>query len=260
MDALRQMLAARKAHAGLARSWRWKTAPQAQSEYRSYRAVHPFDERLHVDTSGLIYDLPTGSEHDGCNYGYFAVAPSIFKRCLERLPVDCRRFRFIDLGSGKGRALLLAAEYPFRQVIGVELCPRLHRIAQRNIRRIAKHSAAWGSSHAFAPAASVQADAADFPLPSGPLIVYMWNSFGQPVMRKVLENLRASYAAEPREIFIVYMHPELEEMLDREAWLTRLWSMEIEMSEEDYAAWAFPARFEHCAVYHAGKPETRIVY
>ena len=83
-----------------------------QGEYRSYRAVHPFDERFGVDTSGLVYELPSGHPHDPYNNGYFAVAPSVFHSVMQalrdRLALDYRRFSFVDMGSGKGRALLLA--------------------------------------------------------------------------------------------------------------------------------------------------------
>src|SRR6202167_479265 len=66
-----------------------------QSEYRSYRAVHPFDERFGVDTSGLIYELASGHRHDAYNNGYFAVAPSVFHAVMqamrERLHLDFER-------------------------------------------------------------------------------------------------------------------------------------------------------------------------
>src|ERR1700759_738904 len=79
-----------------------------QGEYRSYRAVHPFDERFGVDTSGLVYELSSGPPHDPYNNGYFAVAPSVFHSVMQalrdRLGLDYRRFCFLDLGSGKGRA------------------------------------------------------------------------------------------------------------------------------------------------------------
>jgi SAM-dependent methyltransferase len=225
------------------RAWsRWKRPRMEQSEYRTYRAVHPFDERFGVETSGLIYDLPTGSQHDACNHGYFAVAPSIFRESLERLKLDYQRFRFVDLGSGKGRALLLASDYSFREVIGVELSPQLHRIASRNISRYLRSGTA-------SPLVSVRADAAEFSWPSGPLVIYMWNAFAEPVMERVLNNLRMAVREEPREIYLVYVHPELEDMFDRQPWLERLWFAEIEMDEEDYSAWAFPTRTEFCAVY-----------
>src|SRR3984957_17090364 len=111
----------------------------------SFRAVHPFDERFGVETSGLIYELPSGHQHDLHNNGYFAVAPSVFhsimRAMLEQLHLDFQRFRFVDLGSGKGRALLLASDYPFREIIGVELSPELDQIARANI---AHYAAATG--------------------------------------------------------------------------------------------------------------------
>jgi SAM-dependent methyltransferase len=222
-----------------------------QSKYRSYLASHPFDERFGVETSGLIYELHSGHQHDMYNNGYFAVAPSVFdavmERMRERLHVDYRRFSFVDIGSGKGRALLLASSYPFREIIGVELSPELERVARTNIAR-------YTGPRPQAPITSIQGDAADFEWPPGPLVVYLWNSFTEPVMERVFCNLEASLAHSPRELYMVYIHPELESLLSRLPWLVRLWQDEIAISEEDYAAWPFPNREEICAVY-CGLPD-----
>jgi SAM-dependent methyltransferase len=223
-----------------------------QGNYRSYRAVHPFDERFGVDTSGLIYELPSGHQHDIHNNGYFAVAPSVFhavmRTMLEQLHLDYQRFCFVDVGSGKGRALLLASDYPFREIIGVELSPELDRVARANIARYAE---AMGAGLDRTPVTCMQGDATEFPWPSGPLVVYMWNAFTGPVMERVFHNLEASLAKQPRELYVVYIHPELESMLASFPWLIRLWRDEVAMSEEDYAAWAFPTRAEMCAIYQA---------
>lgn len=223
-----------------------------QGLYRSFRAVHPFDERFGVETSGLIYELPSGHRHDLYNNGYFAVAPSVFHGIMgtmqERLQLDYRRFGFVDLGSGKGRALLLACDYPFREIIGVELSPELDRIARSNI---ARYALAKDDLPAHTPVISIQGDATDFSWPPGPLIVYMWNAFTRPVMERVFRNLERALKEEPRELYLVYIHPELESTLARLPWLTRLWRDEFAMSEEDYEAWAFPTRAEVCAIYRA---------
>jgi SAM-dependent methyltransferase len=219
-----------------------------QGEYRSYRAVHPFDERFGVDTSGLVYELPSGHPHDLYNNGYFAVAPSVFHSIMQtlrdRLALDYRRFSFVDVGSGKGRALLLAMDYPFREILGVELSPELDRIARTNVARYT------GGRHRV-PVSSIRGDAAEFQWPPVPLIIYMWNSFTGPVMERVFHNLKASLAQLPRELYLVYIHPELESMLDGLPWLNRLWRDEFAMNEQDYAAWAFPNHEEMCAVYRA---------
>ena len=77
-----------------------------QGEYRSYRAVHPFDERFGVDTSGLVYELPSGHQHDPYNNGYFAVAPSVFHSVMQtlrdRLALDYRAIQLRGRGIGQG--------------------------------------------------------------------------------------------------------------------------------------------------------------
>jgi SAM-dependent methyltransferase len=216
----------------------------AWGEYRSYLAVHPFDRRFGVDTSGLFYDLPTGHGHDRCNNGYFAVAPSVFHQTMERLSLDLPRFTFVDLGSGKGRALLLALDHGFREVIGVEISPRLERIARENIAR-------YRPPREAPPVRSILADAADFDWPPSPLVIYTWNAFTEPVMRRVLENLRASLASRPREAYLVYIHPELDAALEGELWLKKVWEGGVAMNDEDFSAWAFPDRTEICAIYRA---------
>jgi SAM-dependent methyltransferase len=220
--------------------------------YRSFRAVHPFDERFGVETSGLIYELPSGHQHDLHNNGYFAVAPSVFhaimRAMLEQLHLDFQRFRFVDLGSGKGRALLLASDYPFREIIGVELSPELDRVARSNI---ARYSGVKSNLLPQPPVITMQGDVTDFAWPPGPLIVYMWNAFTRPVMERVFRNLESSLKQEPRELYLVYVHPEVESMLAELPWLVRLWREEFAMNDEDYEAWAFPTRAEVCAVYRA---------
>ena len=90
--------------------------------------IHPFDEQHGTDTSGLFWgeELPTGGRNDTWITGYYAIAPSIFHRAMRGLPEDLRGYTFVDLGSGKGRALLLATHYGFAEILGLEIAPRLH--------------------------------------------------------------------------------------------------------------------------------------
>jgi predicted O-methyltransferase YrrM len=63
------------------------------------------------------------------------IEPDRFKRVLESFDRALEGLTFIDFGSGKGRALWMASEYPFRQLIALEFSPELHRIAEANITR-----------------------------------------------------------------------------------------------------------------------------
>jgi SAM-dependent methyltransferase len=223
-----------------------RPAAKSVDSPKKYAAVHPFDEQFGVETSGLLFaeDLLTGNRRDLYNAGYFGVAPSAFRQILERLQLDFERYTFIDLGSGKGRALLLASEYPFRAIDGVELSPMLHSIAVANI-------ASYRGAQRCRDLRAVQGDATDFTFPAGPLVVYLWNPFEAEVFTRVLANLEAALAQEPRETFIVYVQPDLESLLQASPCWRKVWRDEIPLSDEDYAAHAFPPRVEACCVYRS---------
>ena len=222
--------------------------PLEQGLYRSYRAVHPFDERFGVDTSGLVYEPTSGHPHDAYNNGYFAVAPSVFHLVMgaleKRLHLDFRRFRFVDVGSGKGRAMLLASDYPFQEVIGVELSAALERVARANV-------AKYPASRYHTPITSVHGDAAEFRWPAGPLIVYMWNAFTQPVMDAVLKNLDASLAEEPPRV-VPGLHPS---GAGDDAFGGALAGAAVARGVHDerrrLCGMGFPERHELCSVYWA---------
>ena len=67
---------------------------------------------------------------------YQAVLPNRLHARLRQVPADLSEFTFIDFGAGMGRALLIASDYPFRSIIGVELLPSLADIAEQNLRKV----------------------------------------------------------------------------------------------------------------------------
>jgi len=96
--------------------------------------LHPFDLRYGVDTSGLIGggELRSGHKNDVFNTAYYGMAPSRFRQVMADWLSDgshgaISEYSFIDLGCGKGRAVMMASEFPFRQVIGVERSAREDR-------------------------------------------------------------------------------------------------------------------------------------
>lgn len=198
---------------------------------------HPFDEELGVRTSGLVAGrhLKSGHLHDRHATAYYAVAPSVFHALLRRW----RRSRpgwalqevsFIDVGAGMGRAVLLAAELPFRRVVGVELNPTLTRIAQRNM-------AVWrASERALAPMKMICGDAVDFPLPAWPCLAFMFNPFGAPVMRRLLAAWSKTMAGHPAQLDILYVNNEQERVLELQAGFARLFLGQIRRSRADAIA------------------------
>lgn len=210
--------------------------------------MHPFDTEFGTDTSGLIWGehLPTGHPHDAWNTAYYGIAPSAFRQALELLhernSLTWPRFTFIDLGSGKGRAVLLAAQYRFARVLGVELAPQLHATAVANLTRIST----------VAQAEFLQADAADFPWQQtlrGPLLFFFYNPFSRPVLTKFLATLEISLRDEPREVYLLYINPELDAELVRRPHIEKLWQQTIDISEADQLADRFGSTTETVAAY-----------
>jgi hypothetical protein len=78
-----------------------------------------------VDTSGDIplTSLDFSSEHKSPGLEYQSHHPKILLQMLSALDIDHEQYGFIDYGCGKGAELLVAAEFPFRWIVGVEFAP-----------------------------------------------------------------------------------------------------------------------------------------
>jgi SAM-dependent methyltransferase len=127
--------------------------------------------------------------------------------------VDFSRFVFIDLGSGKGRTLLMASEYPFKRIIGVELLPGLHRVAQENLSKYKS------DSQKCRDVVAVRQDARDFEFPQDPIVLYMFNPLPRAGLEQVMARLERSARENPREVYVLYHNPLLEEVLAKSgAW------------------------------------------
>jgi len=136
---------------------------------------------------------------------YQSTQPEAFHQMIDGLEIDYSQFIFVDLGSGKGRTLLMACDYPFQRVIGVELLPELHRIAQENIRL---YKGGVGDR-----VQSVWGDARSFEFPNHPTVLFLFNPFRQAVLEKVLAKLIDSLREHPRAFYVIYYNPVLESVL-----------------------------------------------
>src|SRR6185436_7767539 len=91
-----------------------------------------YDVRHRVRTRGVVPVAKLGLTHDSIQYE--GIVPKTLRKIIAALgPVD--GYTFVDLGSGMGRAVLVASEFPFRRIVGVEIAAELHAIAGRNVRR-----------------------------------------------------------------------------------------------------------------------------
>jgi SAM-dependent methyltransferase len=201
---------------------------QVEALYRLLRELLP--DRQKIKYSDLDYDWDHMVDTTRANvafrtqlaaaltgHQYFPSEPWLFDEIMQALPIDVRPFTFIDLGSGKGRTLLMAANRGFHRAIGVEYMPELYRVAQENLRKfVADHPTSATQME------TICLDARDFDFPLEPLVLYLFNPFPEPVFAAVIEKVRRSAAENARAIFIAYRYLEFERLLMDCDWLEKI--------------------------------------
>jgi SAM-dependent methyltransferase len=171
-----------------------------------------FDWRHNVRTMGdvEVSDMDPVSDDTALAGFYHPTHPRAARRILSMLPVsDHSKYTFIDLGSGKGLMLLLAAEYPYAAIRGVEFSRKLHDVAAHNI------ATYRNPRQRCFEVQSVNIDARDYEFPATPLVVYLFNSFRHELLARVLHNLDASLGTSPRDALVVYLNPLDAYLFDR---------------------------------------------
>ena len=176
------------------------------------------DQRLGIDATGMHSPAELSLRGENARFAaeYFATPAWIFRRLLDSLEIDAGRFVFVDYGCGKGRVLALAAERAFLRVEGVELSEDLHRLAVGNMAQ----ARAGGALRA--PVVVHHLDATDYELPKQPLVVYLFNPFGEQVVSRVADAIQSSLRETPREAYVIYANAIHRDCFDRSACLQEI--------------------------------------
>jgi SAM-dependent methyltransferase len=198
----------------LSQTWgflRDSTPEQRRSRYGD--ADYDWDH--HVDTTSATVawrDRLLGVWHSP----YQPTEPALFYEMLSGLSIDYRQFTFIDLGSGKGRVLLMASDYPFREILGIELLPEFDRIARQNLYKY--KSDAQKCFHVR----SLCGDAREFVFSPEPTVLYLFNPVSESGLLRVISNLELSLRQYPRPVYVLYHNPLLEQVLARSDLLRKI--------------------------------------
>jgi hypothetical protein len=198
----------------------WEFVRESTPERRRQRfgdAEFDWDHRVNTTSAAVSWrDRLLGVFHSP----YQPTESALFHEMLEALcqqrRSDFRDFIFIDLGSGKGRTLLMASDYPFRRIIGVELLPALHRTAHDNLSTYTNEA-----QKCFA-LETICADATEFAFPAEPTVLFLFNPFPESGLRRVVANLEQSLREDPRAVYVLYHNPLLDHVLSESAGLRKL--------------------------------------
>jgi SAM-dependent methyltransferase len=193
-----------------------------------WERTHPFDVRYGTDTSG---SSPTGEQITGepvdlHAHGYTGSQPGVMRKVFAMLP-GVAQCTFVDLGCGKGRPLLVATEFPFKEIVGVELSFAFAQIARNNVERIANHYSRR------TPVRIEVGDATEYPIPSGDVVLFMYNPFDEAMIGKMAAGAEAALALESRRVFVVYINPRFGGCFDAVPSLRRRFTGHIPCAREE---------------------------
>lgn len=189
----------------------------APARRRSRYGDIDYDFDHSVDTTWANISLRTRVRELLSGGQYQPSEPELFRQMLKALPVAPDGFTFIDLGSGKGRTLLMASDFAFQRIVGVEILSELHEIASRNIARY------HGEQQKCFDLESHAGEARDFVFPAEPTVLYLFNPFPEHVLRVVLANLHNSIVEAPRPVYVVYHNLVHERVFAGCEWLRAIY-------------------------------------
>src|SRR4051794_31867136 len=171
------------------------------------------DRKYGIETRGA--EVPAATSDGLAPHGYYyePIQLAVFNRIMRALPHDPAGLAFVDFGSGKGRALVLAALCGFRRVIGIEYDENLHRIAQRNIARFV------GRARLRVPIELRCADALSCRLPDEDCLCFFYNPFDEEGMARAMAGIADSLRERPRRLLIVYRNPRHSNVLSAASFL-----------------------------------------
>jgi predicted RNA methylase len=143
------------------------------------RADDDFDLKYGVETAKIVRITLTNSPNwlDGTRYE--ASSETAIRWSIENCGLALPDTTFVDVGCGKGRALVVAATYPFKKIVGVEYSPELAGVCRQNL---AKRQIEDRCEVAVG-------DAVDYVFPIGDVLAFFYNPFGEVVHLRVLDNL-----------------------------------------------------------------------
>lgn len=177
---------------------------------RSTSQPDPFDTAYGTDTGSIreigSLDIKSGNSVHAVRYQ--PTPEAVIRQAFQSVPItDFSEFTFIDFGSGKGRVILVAGTYSFKEVLGVEFSDELHGIASQNI-------ASFPKALKRCPIRSICCDATQFQMPKSNVVCYLYNPFGPAVLDAVVRKM-TTHASHGYKVLVLYFDPEHLSVFER---------------------------------------------
>jgi hypothetical protein len=173
-----------------------------------------WDWRYQVRTCGdvQVEDLQVASTVRQQARGYVPTHPKLVRQLFDALPLQNGKFLLVDLGSGKGRVLVVGLSYPFARIEGVEVDPMMHGIAEANL-------LSYRGKRRCESARSLCINVCNYQFEPMDTVFFLFSPFRTQLMKLVLGRIFQSLKTHPRDVFIVFHNPEEHEKFIEESCL-----------------------------------------
>ena len=159
------------------------------------------ERQLGINTFGAHAPSTCAVEENSRTSGHLYQPSSsvIFEKAMKSLSFNFSDKVFLDIGSGKGRALILAAEAGFKKAIGIEYATELNEVARSNIETVQSR---------FPKTEFVlqEGDALQYEIPEEVDVIYLFNPFDENAVSGLAQKVKPAFER-PKPIHLVYVHP-----------------------------------------------------
>lgn len=168
-----------------------------------------YEKQLGINTHSIVNlnKLTLAGENSQQNHHYQGASYYILFSIFEKLPIETKNLPLIDYGCGKGRALFVAEQCGFTNLIGVDIAKELIDDANSN-------KAVYVRKNSQSKIDFLFEDATKYLIPDNAQVFYFFNPFGEEVLQKVIDNIKESVKQHPRKVYCIYLNPKFKAVFE----------------------------------------------
>jgi SAM-dependent methyltransferase len=177
-----------------------------------------YEKHFNVSTMNQVDDdnphliNPEAHEYGSLHYSHLL-------KIFDVIPLDKKETTLIDYGCGKGRALIAAASYEYKRIIGVELSDTI-ATAEKNFRNMKNRLTIRVDLE--------KCDAQTYQIPDDTNLIYFCNPFSGSILENVTRNIENSFKRTPRKMYIIYFNNNhFDDIVRDQKWLKKYFQGEF---------------------------------
>ncbi len=169
-----------------------------------------YEKQLGINTHSIVNldKLTLAGENSDQNHHYQGASYYILFSTFEKLPIETKNVPLIDYGCGKGRALFVAEQCGFTNLIGVDIAKELIDDANANKAVYVRKNSQSNINFLFE-------DATKYKIPDNAQVFYFFNPFGEEILQQVINNIKESVKQHPRKVYCIYLNPKYKAVFEK---------------------------------------------